>query len=189
MDDWGIARKADGSGYSVKLQGKALGFGAFNANLQYTDHNGCTFNQEIDSFYPLGKEVAVSKAYDVPTTAKIQRAKLVVDFTPDEDGQLQFDQRRNMFTNERTVDPLPPGKKSGPCKRDNKTPETSFGQSSREENAATMINLAGYLCGRVLEAYSVGGSKIIVRCTLYRDGRGKAKYEINTDTAEVTQVD
>lgn len=189
MDDWGIARKADDSGYSVKLQGKASGKGAFSATLQYLDHNGCTATQDLESFYPLGEEIPVSKVYEVPTKAKIQRAKLVVEFTPDEDGQLQFDQRRDMFTNERTVDPLPPGKKPGPCPKAKKTPESSLGQSSREENAATMINMAGYLCGRVLEAYSIGGGKIVVRCTEYRDGRGRVKYEIDTDAATVQPMD
>lgn len=61
-------------------------------------------------------------------------------------------------------------------------------ESSRE-TAATLINLRGYLCGRVTDIYPRGSGMLVVHCTEYRDGRGKAQYLVRTDSASVERLD
>lgn len=57
----------------------------------------------------------------------------------------------------------------------------------RNEVLATAINSAGFLCAKVREAY-LGSGGIVVHCTEFRSGVGRARYKINTSTMEVEKL-
>lgn len=189
VEEWAITRKQDGSGYDVKLRGTVWGDGSWFTHVTFTDHNGCTKLESLGGIFPEDGEASVDKVFALPSKAKIQKLTLSLEYVAKGGDTMNPASYRKLFAEERTIDPLPAGTSSPTCKPDKATPETSFGQRSREENAATMINMAGYLCGRVLEAYPVGNGRIIVRCTIYRSGQGRAKYSIDTNAAEVRRID
>jgi hypothetical protein len=58
----------------------------------------------------------------------------------------------------------------------------------RNEVLATAINTAGFLCAKVRDTYPVPGG-VMVHCTEYRSGQGRAKYRIDTAAMEVTKLD
>jgi|GEM_PF-3224012 len=56
------------------------------------------------------------------------------------------------------------------------------------ESLALMINMSGQLCARVRSSWTEGGA-LMVKCTEYRSGAGKATYRIDTSSGEVERVD
>ncbi len=69
-----------------------------------------------------------------------------------------------------------------------KVEPTKTRMTSRDEQVATFINLNGYLCGRLIDAYKNSDGSITARCTEFRDGRGHATYNLNLDTATVEKL-
>ncbi len=59
---------------------------------------------------------------------------------------------------------------------------------SKNEVLATAINTASFLCAKVRHAYPTNGG-MIVSCSDYRSGFGRAKYKIDTAVMEVTKLD
>lgn len=57
----------------------------------------------------------------------------------------------------------------------------------RNEILATAINSAGFLCAKVRDSFP-GSGGIIVNCTEYRSGGGRARYRIDTSTMEVERL-
>jgi hypothetical protein len=55
---------------------------------------------------------------------------------------------------------------------------------SRNELVATAINTAGYLCARVISLQPRGGD-IIADCVEHRNGKGRVRYRILTDSMTV----
>lgn len=53
------------------------------------------------------------------------------------------------------------------------------------ETMATMINLNGQLCAKVLSIKPAGPNVYEVECTRYRDGTGKATYLYDAKTGKV----
>lgn len=63
------------------------------------------------------------------------------------------------------------------------------GNSSRDEQVATFINLAGFLCGQVLDAYRNPDGTITAHCTETRSGKGRAVYRLDLDGPSVERID
>lgn len=189
VDEWAITRKQDGTGYAVKLRGAVWGEGSWFVHLDYIDHNGCARGESFGGIFPNGGKADINKTFDLPSKPQLQRATLSLNYVAKGDSPMNAGSYNKMFAEERAVDPLPAGAKLSGCPKIEEKLEASVRPSSREEDLATVINLDGYLCGKVLNTYSGGPGKIIVHCTLYRDGRGRAKYSIDRSTAMVTQVE
>jgi hypothetical protein len=174
--------------------------GVFNKHLETVDARGChSINYVEDQFVKTlpGEVASFVIRMPVHSKAKVATARFFIDFwsvkqAVDEPGNL-------IFSEEKVVDASihPPSLPEKPCssrkeelrERARHDPQGADAEAiesmSREEVIATAINSAGYLCARVTDMYPQG-SNIIAHCVEYRNGRGRAKYIIDTASMTVT---
>lgn len=189
VEEWTITRKQDGSGYAVNLRGTVWGDGSWFPYLDFIDHNGCKRSESLGGIFPNGGKASINRTYEVPSKAKVQQATLSLNYVAKGDSPMNQGAYQKLFAEERAVEPLPAGAELVGCPKSDEKSGGNAPQGTREENLATVINLEGFLCGKVLDTYPGGSGTIIVHCTLYRDGRGRAKYSIDKSNATVTQVE
>lgn len=192
---WRLTRETTGAGYVFDGNARLLGGkeGWFTPRLAYLDADGCQRTEYLAAVhagtFPDPQDFAGKFHQRFDSKAKIARATLALVYRPAAAAPSDFGADRIVFTEERVIDPtLRPPVRNKPCPSAN--PETQVADfATKEEKAATLINLSGYLCGRVTDAYASAGGTITVHCTEFRDGRGRAKYRIYTDTAAVERIE
>lgn len=154
--------------------------------------NGCNDEQIVTFFnYHNGSELIATKG---PSGTFIATAPISVS------GQVagahlwlghktNYDQDAVPFFDEaKVIDPAAQ-KKAENVKCKPRPAQRLPGSQSSQETVATIINLRGYLCGHVIDVYPRGPGQLIVQCVEYRNGRGRVKYLLNTDTASVERLD
>lgn len=176
--------------------------GVFHRQVETVDENGCKSLNYVGNEYeqnPAAQASAFNVKMPIKAKAKIARARFYIDFWSVEQSASESGTR--VFDEEKVVDLSlkPPAFPNKPCntskvdlrKKAETDPEGADAEAidsmSRNEVIATAINTAGYLCARVTDLYPRGGD-IIASCVEYRNGKGRAKYRIDTADMTVTPI-
>jgi len=167
--------------------------GWYKAQLFLDLESGCRQVERSGTQMPAASstpdDLSATITHQFAVPSKVARATYTLLYRPGDVAPSDMSAERILFSQTRVLNgaitlpenppPCVSAKPTTPAPRSN----------SREEQAATLINLAGYLCGRVTDAYASGGGTITVHCTEYRDGRGHAKYRIFTNSGQVEKLE
>lgn len=192
---WSLTPEQNGAGYLFEADARLLGGqdGWFSPRIEHVDADGCRRTEfllaehGVNAADPSDFRANFRQRFD--NEPRIAKATLQLVYRPAGASPSDFEADRIVFSGEKVIDTkVRPPVETKPCASESDAaspPDTT----SKEEQAATLINLSGYLCGRVKDAYASGGDTITVHCTEYRDGRGRAKYKIHTGSAQVERLD
>lgn len=211
--EWTVVRTPDKKGY--RLTGKAVlarGLdGWYQPEAVLVDDRGCrnSLQPEATQIADVASEGTVAANFNEVLKLKrpVATAEFKITYMEAPLGADVSDiSQKSVFSEERVVDASlhPPFIPKGPCggkgsqtrreqlREQAKTdPDgadaAAIGDMSRNELVATAINTAGFLCAKVTDMYPSGG-EIVVSCTEYRSGGGRAKYRVDTATMTVEQI-
>lgn len=176
--------------------------GVFHRRLETTDERGCRSLIYIEKDDERSKSPnALNFELSMPFTsnAKIARARFFIEFWDIE--QSVYERGKIIFSEEKVVDASldPPDYPERPCnsskgalrKKAQRDPDgadaDTISTMSHQEAIATAINTAGYLCARITDLYPQGRN-MVATCVEYRNGKGRAKYRIDTENMTVTPI-
>lgn len=214
---WDVKRTPDSAGYRLvgRADLKRTANGWYQPTLTLVDQRGCRNVVELHETQMVDAEArgAAPVTFDQVAHLKwpVATAEFAIQFHEVPFGSLdpRSITRTGVFHDQRVLDasirvPEMPenacGKSAGELKAGRKerlrkqaktdpdgADASAVADMSRNEVLATAINTAGFLCARVRDAYPTSGG-MIVNCTEYRSGRGRAKYKIDTSAMEVTKL-
>lgn len=212
--EWAVERTADKKGY--RITGSAIlarGLdGWYQPEAILLDDRGCSNAIQLPATQIANEasEGTVAAQYDEVLKLKrpVATAEFKITYMEAPLGATTASEisHTRVFSEERVVDaslqpPLVPkspcGGKGTQSRREQLREQAktdpdgadaaAIGDMSRNELVATAINTAGFLCAKVTEMYPSGGD-IVVSCTEYRSGGGRAKYRVDTASMTVEQI-
>lgn len=190
VKDWGLTKKGGEHVLTIEMLPNVVATGGMQGTLKLFYSNGCRgerfvslseYNADSALVQPdmPGGTITISQAYTVPE--EVAGAQLQLEHKTDRGNIAFFDQAK-------VINPAAQ-KKAEKTKCKPAPVERSAPSQSSAETAATIINLRGYLCGRVIDIYPRGPGQLVVNCVEYRNGSGRVKYLLHTDSASVERLD
>lgn len=203
VENWHLSSAGKGE-YLFEAKGRYTDprSGVFHKQIETVDAKGCHSIEYVEDEFVKAREGDPSSfviRMPMRSKAKLATARFFIDFWDVSQGVNE--RGDTVFSEEKIVDSSvkPPSLPAESC---NKSKEQlrekaktdpdgadaeAIGSMSRDEMIATAINTAGYLCARVTDMYPQGGN-IVAHCIEYRNGKGRAKYLIDTASMTVTPM-
>ncbi len=211
MNQWSLSREQSNKGYTFTADARLHNgkHGWFAPRLVLIDDVGCMRTEYLESVHPISAPDPndVEGRFDQRFDQRRPLAKVTLSLLHQSGTDPRSLDEVVVFSEERIVDPnlSPTNVSPERCtdrprsatredlrERAKTDPEGANAEAidnmSRNEVVATAINTAGYLCARVTRLRPAGGD-IIADCVEYRNGSGRVRYRVRTDSMTVEPIE